>query len=922
MRAGEDAEEATHAFSRHTSAEGECFLETDAGAPIVELLRSYVSWKRFASRGGGKVSTNEHFLLHTLLASASPRGRAGEEEAPAADSLNPIEDSLTLEAAGRLADYLTSGGSPPQPITATAALHRHIAWLHEVRADDESQRNSVGADDVERISPLVPRAARRPVPPARRAPRPRRGQEPPPPPADETEDDGAGGGVGVQLLPADLRELEYLRGVSLFQLRDVGSDAQPGLPFGASCRLLAMLGDGLSPSARSAQASPLRVAATLLKPQLIKFMGTTPEETSTAVLSAGFPEFFRACSLKRIYSDEPAQPSYALNEFLDGCRMQLGTRADAKRVEERRVQAAVRHVSKTYQPQLLEPLLSRGRADEQHNLVTDLSRAFLPERPDEPLELTLRELALKLAENATTVEALLQAQPPKRASTMVAELRAEQEALRQSRKFVSSEAERVTGDGGSARRLLTHDAIEKVLQGETFVALWDRVRDLNPQTQARTLWEIGMASQCTGFIQAMVLDDVNMLKWHEIFRIYKLIRHEFRIMISWAQTLLRDGSERVELPIRDWLWTEEAFSLFLRRKLNSINWVGHNTGFLGIRQLYENNPIRDVPKEQHYVVPACCEGIRDMMSASLMAVGVDVDIDADGVTCGEFWDEHIDHVKWFMAMGEAGNDSLNFASERCTEALDLASTLLLAIDGCPTPHLHAYGKFLPLDFPYRRAMRLRRTQLEPLRQLRFALPRSLGLGPGTPRLLEGVRGGHVEGEAPGRKSKPSAPSSVGQAATPRGGKAAKPSGPSKQSGTAQSPSQAINAPGSKAQLAKMLPNHKMELGGDLWDLCAAADMLGVDKDSWCWPRQLSMKKGDDRLALCPCFGKPGHEHAKSACHQDPPGFDLAKVRAKCATPISSKRQGPSGKPQQARKSPNRSSPNAAVRPGGKRVRRQ
>jgi len=68
----------------------------------------------------------------------------------------------------------------------------------------------------------------------------------------------------------------------------------------------------------------------------------------------------------------------------------------------------------------------------------------------------------------------------------------------------------------------------------------------------------------------------------------------------------------------------------------------------------------------------------------------------------------------------------------------------------------------------------------------------------------------------------------------------------------------------------------MKLGNRVYDVAAIGSHYALDKDH-CFPVLLSIKKGADRLALCPHWGKEGHTSLTSAKHTTPKDFNSAKV---------------------------------------------
>jgi hypothetical protein len=92
-----------------------------------------------------------------------------------------------------------------------------------------------------------------------------------------------------------------------------------------------------------------------------------------------------------------------------------------------------------------------------------------------------------------------------------------------------------------------------------------------------------------------------------------------------------------------WQWHAPTFSQFCARKYDQIDWVSHETGFLGVRALLEVNPIAPVPKGQHYRFKSVVEGIRDFMHKTFVQAGYSNTSNA-GYTIRSLFDLHLERV--------------------------------------------------------------------------------------------------------------------------------------------------------------------------------------------------------------------------------------------------------------------------------------
>ena len=97
--------------------------------------------------------------------------------------------------------------------------------------------------------------------------------------------------------------------------------------------------------------------------------------------------------------------------------------------------------------------------------------------------------------------------------------------------------------------------------------------------------------------------------------------------------------------------------------------------------------------------------------------------------------------------------------------------------------------------------------------------------------------------------------------------------------------------GSMAAVAKWSQDKKsLSMGSDRFDIEGIAASLSLDEEASkqvCWPVLLTSKPADDRMAVCPCPGKPGHENRNSSAHKAPAGFDLKTIRKNHCTIVQS-----------------------------------
>ena len=154
-----------------------------------------------------------------------------------------------------------------------------------------------------------------------------------------------------------------------------------------------------------------------------------------------------------------------------------------------------------------------------------------------------------------------------------------------------------------------------------FTAIWSELQYLDFSTDPLHVWDVVLSAQCTILTRFALRNDTSLIPYHPLYGKLQMIRHELVHLFARAQILGPNGEPPANVQMEQWRWCDKAFALFCKRQVISMDWVSHESGFLGVRALRDVNPIAAVPREQHYSVVAVCEGIRDFIHPTFVQAG-------------------------------------------------------------------------------------------------------------------------------------------------------------------------------------------------------------------------------------------------------------------------------------------------------------
>lgn len=293
--------------------------------------------------------------------------------------------------------------------------------------------------------------------------------------------------------------------------------------------------------------------------------------------------------------------------------------------------------------------------------------------------------------------------------------------------------------------------------------------------------------------------------------------------------------------------------------VNASSQAKHEGGFLALRYLENGTQYNMVSKADFYTVESSLLGVREWFGRLLTGVGF-APTPGEGYAWTDVVDRQLELVRYLNGLPTTERaDWQAWAGENFVRhALGRAETLFKAKLVTSRPADETIAAFLPDGAAFFTNITSKLEDAQPIAVVRRAFPTYF---PSEPVTLPGTTHASLRGGG-GSSGDP-----LGHARPGGGGGAGKPAkGKGREGG---------DAPGSKADLAKVLSDGRLFIASRVGDINAIAGALKVKVDAHCWPVLFSTKKGDAALSLCPCPDKHGGRN--SQWHRAPAGFDRDKL---------------------------------------------
>jgi hypothetical protein len=276
-----------------------------------------------------------------------------------------------------------------------------------------------------------------------------------------------------------------------------------------------------------------------------------------------------------------------------------------------------------------------------------------------------------------------------------------------------------------------------------------------------------------------------------------------------------------------------------------------------------SDPFKNCPPDQLYTVETVLEATIPFVRATMNAAGWAAESKA-GYTLAALFEKQLKHIKWIRKQGDMAVVSLLLHAHKAfLRALADCETAHMRMLSHPEPAAAKLDYLLEFNGPYDEALKEKTKGMAPMVLIRRALPELLP--PSADRSLSGVR-----------LEAPSASATVVKSGKGGGDGGGGGKGKGRDDGKGKDKDDEDLAPGVLKGIVKWTDKTHMKLGSLVYDTAKIAKHYSLDDDH-CFPVLLSTKKGKAALALCPHWGKAGHESLTSVKHVAPKDWNYTHV---------------------------------------------
>ena len=349
---------------------------------------------------------------------------------------------------------------------------------------------------------------------------------------------------------------------------------------------------------------------------------------------------------------------------------------------------------------------------------------------------------------------------------------------------------------------------------------------------------------------------------HAVFASLTLCLAELPAYFGRAQAVDLDTGEIPELR-EGWLFDKDQLDKLFRGKLSEVEWFNGPLGALELLNKDASDPFKNCPPDQLYTVETVLEATIPFVRATMNAAGWAAESKA-GYTLAALFEKQLKHIKWIRKQGDMAVVSLLLHAHKAfLRALADCETAHLRMLSHPEPAAAKLDYLLEFNGPYDEALKEKTKGMAPMVLIRRALPELLP--PSADRSLSGVR-----------LEAPSASAAVVKSGKGGGDGGGGGKGKGRDDGKGKDKDDEDLAPGVLKGIVKWTDKTHMKLGSLVYDTAKIAKHYSLDDDH-CFPVLLSTKKGKAALALCPHWGKAGHESLTSVKHVAPKDWNYTHV---------------------------------------------
>jgi hypothetical protein len=378
--------------------------------------------------------------------------------------------------------------------------------------------------------------------------------------------------------------------------------------------------------------------------------------------------------------------------------------------------------------------------------------------------------------------------------------------------------------------------------------------DLDSASGREEANEISCLAGCISF-QLYHSNPTSMLHRSPAFAILHQCATDMRGYIGKAQAANPLTGEIDELQ-KHWLPSASSVQLAFAGKLTKFPWFNGDSGALALHNLMVTEPFLPCPEDQIFIVPSVLKLIVPFARATFTAIGWDA-LSSTGYTMAALFEQQAAHVDFITGLGDLEKGTLlTETAAGFRQALADAEAHIVQLYGDPELVGHKLSHILPFGGAYDVMIKRHLETVKPMITLRRTFPTLMPRS--APRSLPGVQ--------------------LSTPPSPGGGGAGK--GPGKGAG---SPAAGHGVPGSMHWVAKWPDDHHAHMGNHIYDVAAICDYYKIDPARFC-VSSLSVKQGDNKLALCQQWGQQYHTSSTSAAHIVPTDFNLDYILKHFATP--------------------------------------
>lgn len=415
-------------------------------------------------------------------------------------------------------------------------------------------------------------------------------------------------------------------------------------------------------------------------------------------------------------------------------------------------------------------------------------------------------------------------------------------------------------------RGLSDAARQRALQDTAFVDSSEDILALDLSTPAgrKEALSIACLAECVIY-QRFFAAPSSLLRCHAVFKALYRCFDQLPAYFGGAQAA--DPATGVVEELREnWTFPTTSITLVFGGKLSRVPFFNGAGGALALSNLTASEPFMECPVDQLYTVVSVLELTIPFVRATMAAAGWKA-TSSVGYTLPALYERQLAHVKWIQGMGTMEiAELLPHAHRAFLQALLDADVEVARLMDDPEPVERELDHVLAFGGDYDNQLARKTAGAKPLVVVRQAFPHLLPSG--KDRSLPGVT---LPGGAGG---------SGGGGVVDVGANHDKDKSKDKNKDKAKDKGKGkdgVRPPGSQSGLVSWTDSTHMQLGPLIYDVQSIADHYQVSPTEVCWPVLCSLKKGGHALALCPCWGQPGHTALTSSAHVKPKGWDVAHI---------------------------------------------